>query len=119
MTRYRNSAGTKHHNGPDRPVGILRNAGRLPAFVGVDARYSRYFRIGEKRSLEFYIEATNLFNSKHVDTYGAANLPLINVHTSIVDPITGELREPLPSPSTMSPTWRESRQVQIGAKVHF
>jgi len=114
-----NGDGITGATGPDRPVGIPRNFGRLPAFFGVDARYSRYFRIGEKRSLEFYFEATNLFNSKQVDTYTNTNLPSNNVYTSIVNPITGELRKPLPDPSTTSPTWRESRQVQIGVKVHF
>lgn len=114
-----NGDGVTGATGPDRPVGVLRNAGRLPAFLGVDARYSRYFGLSEKRSIEFYIEATNFFNSKHVDTYNKANLSSNNVLSSIVNPITGELRGPLPPPSTMSPSWRESRQVQIGVKVHF
>jgi len=100
--------------GPDRPVGILRNSGRLPAYIGVDTRYSRYFGLSEKRSLEFYIEATNLFNKKQVDGYDGANLPL-----SLVDLATGILRVQLPDRSTLLPTWRDSRQVQLGIKFHF
>jgi TonB dependent receptor. len=100
--------------GPDRPVGIPRNSGRLPAYVGVDTRYSRYFGLGEKWSLEFYIEATNLFNKKQVDRYDGANLPL-----SLVDLATGILRVHLPDRSTLLPAWRDSRQVQLGIKFHF
>jgi hypothetical protein len=105
--------------GPDRPVGIPRNAGRLPAFVGVDVRYSRFAKFNERRSLEFYVEATNVFNRKQVAAYDGASLASNNVFSSIVNPVTGELRRPLPDTSLMLPSWRESRQVQLGVKVHF
>jgi hypothetical protein len=101
--------------GSDRPVGIARNSGRLPAYIGVDARYSRKFSLSDKRSLEFYIEATNVFNKKQVSAYQRTILRL-NVD---VDPTTGLLLHPLLDPSTMEPTWRESRQVQLGLKFHF
>ena len=113
-----NGDGVTGPAGPDRPVGVSRNAGRLPAFLGVDARYSRFIALGEKRSVEFYVEATNDFNRKQVSSYDATNLSS-NSTTSIVDPITGMLRGSLPDPSTMLPSWRESRQVQVGVKVHF
>jgi hypothetical protein len=105
--------------GPDRPVDVGRNAGRLPAFFIVDARYSRYCKFGEKRALEFYIEATNVFNKKQVSRYDAPSLPSGNIYTSPVNPVNGELRIPLPDRSTLTPAWRDSRQIQLGAKLHF
>jgi hypothetical protein len=105
--------------GPDRPVGMRRNAGRLPAFLNVDARYSRFLTFSEKRSLEFYVEATNVFNHKQVDQYNSTSLASNNLFTSPVNPLTGELRSPLPDRSAMSPTWRDSRQVQLGLRIHF
>lgn len=113
-----NGDGVTGSTGPDRPVGVPRNSGRLPAYWGIDARYSRYVTLSEKRSLEFFIEASNVFNLKQTNSYVAANLQA-NSTTSIVDPITGLLRGPIPDPSTMSPSWRESRQVQLGATMHF
>lgn len=100
--------------GPDRPVGIPRNSGRLPPFLGVDARYSRFARFRENLSLEFYAEATNIFNAKQVSFYDGTSLPANLINTS-----TGELLGPLPDFGRNSATWRESRQVQFGAKIHF
>ena len=105
--------------GSDRPAGVRRNSGRLPAYCGVDARYTRFFRLSEKLSFEFYAEATNVFNSKQVSSYDATSLPSGNVLTSLVNPRTGELRGPLPDFRTLSTTWRDNRQMQIGAKIHF
>ncbi|MEP6945899.1 MAG: carboxypeptidase regulatory-like domain-containing protein [Acidobacteriota bacterium] len=102
--------------GPDRPVGINRNSGRLPAYFGMDARYSRYFKPSDKWSFEFYAEATNVFNSKQVSGYNGTTLSANNSSSSIVDPVTGELRGPLP---VFTPNWRDSRQVQLGARIHF
>jgi hypothetical protein len=114
-----NRDGITGASGPDRPVGVGRNAGRLPAFFNVDARYSRFWKFGEKRTLEFYIEATNVFNKKQVSRYDATSLPSSNIYTSPVNPVTGELQIPLPDRSAMLPAWRESRQVQLGVKIHF
>jgi len=100
--------------GPDRPVGVARNSGRLPAFLGVDARYSRFFKLSEKLSFEFYAEATNVFNSKHVSGYTNTILPAILVNSS-----TGELRGTLPEFGNSSASWRQSRQLQFGAKIYF
>ena len=100
--------------GPDRPVGIPRNSGRLPAFLGVDARYSRFFKLRENLSLEFYAEATNIFNMKQVSFYDGTSLPATLINAS-----TGELLGPLPDFGSRLGTWRESRQLQVGAKIHF
>ena len=105
--------------GSDRPVGVPRNSGRLLAYFGVDARYSRFLRLSEKFSFEFYAEATNVFNSKQVSFYNDTFLSSNNINTSQVNPLTGELRRPLPDVRTLLPSWRESRQVQLGARIHF
>ncbi|MEO7674331.1 MAG: hypothetical protein ABIU09_09680 [Pyrinomonadaceae bacterium] len=105
--------------GSDRPVAVPRNSGRLPAYCGVDARYSRFFRLGEKYSFEFYAEATNVFNSKQVSFYDGTILTSNNINTSDVNPLTGELLGPLPDFRSRSITWRDSRQLQFGAKIHF
>lgn len=105
--------------GPDRPVGVGRNTGRLPAFVGVDARYSRIFRLRERLSFEIYAEATNIFNEKQVAAYNNTVLSGNNVFTSLVNPLTGALRSALPDFGSQSATWRDSRQLQFGAKIHF
>ncbi len=105
--------------GSDRPVGVSRNSGRLAAYFGVDARYSRIFKLSEKFSFEFYAEATNAFNSKQVSFYNGTSLSSNNIFTSLVNPLTGELRGPLPDFGSQSATYRESRQLQFGAKIHF
>lgn len=105
--------------GSDRPVGISRNSSRLPAFWNVDARCSRFFKVNERFFIEMYAEATNVFNKKHVSFYENTALPSNNIFTSLVNPLTGELRGPLPDFKDLSPAWRESRQLQFGAKIHF
>ena len=105
--------------GSDTPVGVPRNSGRLPAYLGVDARYSRFFGLREKFGFEFYAEATNVFNSKQVSFYDGTILPSNNAFTSLVNPLTGELRGRLPNFRGMAANRRDSRQVQLGAKIYF
>ncbi len=105
--------------GPDRPVGVPRNSGRLPAFLGVDARYSRFLKLNEKMSIEIYAEGTNILNAKYVSSYNGTILTANNTATSQVNPRTGELLRPLPDFRHLSPTWRDSRQIQLGASIHF
>ncbi|MGI8410030.1 MAG: carboxypeptidase regulatory-like domain-containing protein [Pyrinomonadaceae bacterium] len=100
--------------GPDRPAGIPRNSGRMPPFVGVDARYSRFFNLNEKLSFEFYAEAANVFNIKQVSGYAGTSLPSFLINTA-----TGELRVPLPDFKNVPASWHRSREIQFGAKLHF
>jgi hypothetical protein len=104
--------------GPDRPVGLSRFAGKMPAYLGVDARCSRLFRLSKDRILEFYIEATNIFNRKQVSGY---NAPILTsgMLNAVVNPLTGVLQQPIPDYSTMQPSWRESRQVQLALRLDF
>ena len=105
--------------GPDRPVGVKRNSARIPPFCAVDARYSRYFKFGERYAFELYAEAANVFNTRSVSTYDNTSLPSSNIFTSPVNPLTGELQGPLPDVRELSANWRGSRQIQFGAKIHF
>jgi hypothetical protein len=103
----------------DRPVGLSRNAGRIPAFFGVDARLTRRFRLSEQKGVEIYGEASNLFNKKSVSSFANTTLPASNVNTSLVNPLTGELRGPLPDFRSGLTTWRPARSVQLGIKFDF
>ena len=102
----------------DRPVGIPRNFGRLPAFLGVDMRVSRGFKLGERFGLEFYCEAANVFNIKAVSSYYPSSI-LARNGASPVNPLTGELRGPLPAFTSATAVWRPAREIQLGMKVRF
>lgn len=104
---------------PDRPVGIPRNAIRLPAYFNIDLRFSKIIGLPKDRSVEFFAEASNAFNGKYLSGYGSAILSANNVNTSIVNPLTGELRGPLPDLGNGVLNWRTMRQVQVGVKFHF
>jgi Carboxypeptidase regulatory-like domain len=114
-----NRDGVSGNTGPDRPVGIERNSFRIPAFFNLEARYSRFFRLKNETFVEAYVEATNVFNAKYVASYRGTQLPAANLFTSIVNPLTGELRGPVPAFTDAQANWRESRQVQLGLKFHF
>ncbi|MEO6393987.1 MAG: TonB-dependent receptor, partial [Pyrinomonadaceae bacterium] len=103
----------------DRPVGIGRNAGRLPAFYNLDARISRFFSLLRDVSLELYAEGTNMLNRKSVFSYDSTRLTGNNLNTSQVNPLTGEIRGSLPDFKTLSVTYQGSRQLQFGIKFHF
>ena len=103
----------------DRPVGIGRNAGRLPATISLDARFSRHFTLRDDLSLELFAEGSNVLNRKNILLYNSTSLTAGNVTNSQVNPLTGELRSPLPDFRNLSVTFRESRQLQFGVKLHF
>ena len=109
-----NRDGVSGTNGPDRPVGLPRNSLRLPAFFSLDMRLSRSLKLNEILALEIYGEATNLFNSKNVSSYGSTTL-----NASQVDAATGLLSGSLPDFSQGPITWRPSRQIQIGLRLRF
>jgi len=95
---------------PDRPVGLARNDHRLPPFFRLDLRVSRFVTFRKGFSIEVYAEATNALNGKYVSSYNGTALPASNVLTSLVNPITGELRGPVPEFQDAQANWRESRQ---------
>ncbi len=98
--------------GNDIPVSYERNAGRAPGFANVDFRYSRIFPFTERFRLEFFAEATNIFNINSTLSYGSTN------YTSGYDRNTGVYSGPFLGPN-FSPTAQESRQGQIGFKFIF
>jgi hypothetical protein len=114
-----NRDGVGGGKGPDRPVGVSRNALRLPPFFNLDVRFSRFISLRPNISLEVYAEASNVFNGKYVSSYNGTALPSNNVFTSLVNPVTGELRGPVPRSNDAQANWRESRQIQLGLRFHF
>ena len=76
----------------DRPAGVGRNAGRLPATSSLDVRLSRTFAVGSGRRLEAMIEAFNVLNHVNIlnvnNTFGngSAPLPAFNQPTAAGDP---------------------------------
>ncbi len=50
------------HNTTDRPFFAGRNTGIGPSFWTFDARLTRRFAVGEKRSLDLMVEGFNIFN---------------------------------------------------------
>ena len=51
-------------------------------------------------------EAANVFNIKAVSSYDPSSLAARNVITSPVDPLTGQLRVPLPGFTSETAVWR-------------
>jgi hypothetical protein len=103
----------------DRPVGVSRNAGSLPATLNLDARYSRFVELKNETRLELFVEGSNVLNSRQVASYNGTNLAANNLTSSPVNPLTGELRVPLPVPDDGSANWRPLRQLQVGMKIIF
>lgn len=97
---------------PDRPVGIMRNAGKTPAQFNTDIRYSRSISFTERYKLEVILEVQNIFNTNCIIAYNSV--------TAATNPFTGELLGPLPDFRTRDrSTSQESRQAQFGLKFHF
>jgi hypothetical protein len=100
----------------DIPVGYERNAGRSPAGVNVDFRYSRVIPLNERFKLEVMAEALNLFNINSTVTFTNTAFTANNINSSVVDPRTGAVVRALTS---FIPTGQESRQGQVGIKLIF
>lgn len=105
--------------GVDRPVGIERNQYRTPKQFNIDMRYSRFINFTDRYKLEIFGEFVNLFNINSIFQYNNTTLTANNVNTSIVNPLTGELRGPLPDFKALGATSLDSRQFQLGFKFIF
>jgi hypothetical protein len=87
----------------DRPAGVGRNSGRMPATSSVDVRLLRSFQLTDQHRIEVMVEAFNLLNHVNIlnvnNTYGngAAPLPSFGQPTAAGDP----------------------RQVQLGVRWSF
>src|SRR5258707_13466651 len=49
-----------------RPLSLARNALRTPRFINFDLRVLKYFPMGDRRRLDLFVEAFNLFNNPNV-----------------------------------------------------
>jgi hypothetical protein len=105
--------------GPDRPVGFARNSGRTPRQVNVDFRWSRFVNFTERFRLEVFSEFINLFNTNSVFQFNNTVLAGNNATTSLVDPLTGNVRGALPNFRNLGVTSLDSRQFQLGFKFIF
>ncbi len=68
-----------------RPLWTTRNSLRTPRFIDTDLRALKYVPFGERRRLDFVIEAFNLFNHPNVLSvnpfYGSGTMPLPTFNT--------------------------------------
>ncbi len=95
----------------DRPLFVGRNSLYLPARYNVDARFSRFIRLGGARRLEIAAEFKNLFNT--VQTSAVNRI----IPTTVLGEPTGSLPT---STDQLQPTaGYEQRQFQLGFKFHF
>ena len=94
----------------DRPNDIPRNSGHRGWRVNVDGRYSRFFRLGAERRLEFFLEAKNLFDRASVS----------GVNTVVQTDTQGNPLSAIPADENFPITgYYQSRQLQIGFKFTF
>ena len=93
----------------DRPLGFDfgRNAFKAPGSAQLDARYSRFFRFGERYKLIFFAEAANVLNTPNPAAENAA-----------INRVFGTGTEPLATFGEVI-SFREMRRVQMGLRLDF
>jgi len=99
--------------GGDRPLFISRNGLYRPSRINVDARFSRFFKLGYKQTrLEVQAEFKNLFNKEQISGVQT---------TYTVDATTGAPSAALPANgNALVPTsGYEQRKFQLGFKLFF
>lgn len=99
--------------GSDRPVGVSRNALRLPARYNVDFRLSRQVSLGASRRAEIVAEVKNLFNT--VQWSGVQNAVIaVDANTGLP---TGQV--PTSGDQLIPNNGYEQRQLQFGLRFAF
>ena len=97
----------------DRPLFVGRNSMYLPARYNVDLRYSRFVPINDRRKLELFFEAKNLFN----------RLNLAGVNRVVTTDLLGNPASPIVLDGAAYPDAGKSgydqRQMQLGMKLVF
>lgn len=101
----------------DRPVNIARNSLKTPVFFNLDVRYSRFFRFSRGRAFELFADISNLTNTNSIVGFANTILSVNNAFTSLVDPVTGSLRGPIPDPALGGVISNDSRRIQLGLKL--
>jgi len=98
----------------DRPPGAGRNTGIGPDYLNVNMRLSRRFKLGERNSIQFVVEAFNIANRTNYsnvnDTVGASFAPPFNVHGSA---------QSLPDQPLGFTADFPKREIQLGARLTF
>jgi hypothetical protein len=110
-----------HINFSDRPPGVGRNTGIGPDYIDWNMRLSRSFKIAEKSSLQFMIEAFNIVNRTNYssvnDVVSPTMGPPFNVHGTVPN-LAGQGEQPLNFASD-SNFPNNKREIQIGARLSF
>jgi len=100
-------------NGGDRPLFVTRNGLYRPSRINVDARFSRFFKLGYKQTrLEVQAEFKNLFNKEQVN--GVQTTYTVNATTgapTVTLPANGNALVPS--------SGYEQRKFQLGFKLFF
>jgi hypothetical protein len=99
-------------SGSDRPLGVKRNSGTTPAQFNVDLRYSRSFRLTERKELRVFGEFRNLFNMNSIVQFNDVTVP-VNLASGAMIGTLPDLKARNKSAS------QESRQFQLGVKFCF
>lgn len=98
----------------DRPPGAGRNAGVGPNYANFDLRLARRFKVNERNSLQFTVDAFNLFNRTNYSTVndevGPSFAPPFNVHGS---------SQLLPSQPLGFTADFPKREIQLGVRMNF
>ena len=115
------------HSTNDRPIGAAHNTGVGPDFTSFDMRLSRGFKVKEKASLQFMVEAFNLFDQTNYASVnnvvganfglpaasgGDPNFTTFNVHGTA-------LRSPSDARGLGFTSAFAKRQLQLGVRLAF
>jgi hypothetical protein len=113
-----------NHSTNDRPIGAGRNSGLGPSYADFDMRLSRFFKFGEKASLQLVAEGFNILNRTNfasvnnvvgpnfglIPAAGGAGATTFNVKgTTAVSP-----SQPLGFTSAFV-----KREIQLGVRISF
>ena len=97
----------------DRPAGATRNSGIGPAYLDVDARLSRRFKLHEATALEFTVEAFNLFNRTNYSNLNNVVGPTFAAPFNVSGANTG------PTTPLGFNAVSANRELQLGARLTF
>jgi hypothetical protein len=100
------------HPGTDRPAGVPRNSGQTPPQFNMDLRASRFISFSDRYELEMFAEFTNVFNINRIVSFTNIQVPT----TSNGEIIGGSLPDFRARNRSVA---QDSRQVQLGFKLHF
>ena len=101
----------------DRPLNIVRNAGRLGTVFNVDLRYSRFIRVSPRVKGEAFLEMKNLFDKRNISgvnrtvSTDPAGTPLVDISNVTATGLAG-----YPFSGTAG---YDQRISQIGVKLTF